>query len=215
MRAKTPIPTSEQIDAWREAGDLEKLQQINEVLAKRANQRFKELEKHDLETAAYKRAKYYISEVSDRSSGEIFSRKKTTDIDALAEDIKQEAKFLRSQTSTVTGEKKRRANIYSSLTKKKADGTSVISVPDDIEVPNDFKGTKNEYFKEKFLEFLDNDIWKDIKKYVYAVDSNILNEAGEAIAKGADIESLENAYEAYLRDEIDIFTMWDNWVKVE
>ena len=215
MRAKTPIPTTEQIEAWRDAGDIGKLQEVNEVLAKRANQRFKELEKHDLETAAYKRAKFYISEVSDRSSGEIFSRKKSTDINALADDVIQEAKFLRSQTSTVSGEKKRRANIFSSLTKKKADGTAVVNVPDDIEVPKSFKGTKNEYFKKKFLEFLDNDVWKDIKKYIYAVDTNILNEAGEAISKGADIKDLEKAYEAYLRDEVDIFTVWDNWVKVE
>ena len=211
MRAKTPIPTTEQIDALVKSGNLKELQALNEIIAKRANQRFKELEKHELQTASYNIAKYYLQNESELSSGDTFSRKKTTDIDALGEDLKQASKFLRSQTSTVSGEKTRRKKIFHSLTKK----GGALKVPESIKVPADFKGSRNEYFQNKFLEFLDNNVWKDIKKYIYAENSEVLAEAGEAIAKGAQIEDLEEAYRKYLEGEQDIFTVWDDWVKVD
>lgn len=211
MRAKTSIPTAEQIDALVKGGNLQELQALNEVIAKRANQRFKELEKHDMQTASYNIAKYYLQNESELSSGETFSRKKTNDIDALGEDLKQASKFLRSQTSTVSGEKKRRKKIFHSLTKK----GGALKIPETIKVPADFKGSRNEYFQNKFLEFLDNDVWKDIKKYIYAENTEVLAEAGEAIAKGAQIEDLEQAYYNYLEGEQDIFTVWDDWIKVD
>ena len=211
MRAKTAIPTAEQIDALVKSGNLQELQALNEIIAKRANQRFKELEKHDMQTASYNIAKYYLQNESELSSGETFSRKKTNDIDALGEDLKQASKFLRSQTSTVSGEKKRRKKIFHSLTKK----GGALKIPETIKVPADFKGSKNEYFQNKFLEFLDNDVWKDIKKYIYAENTEVLAEAGEAIAKGAQIKDLEEAYYSYLEGEQDIFTVWDDWIKVD
>lgn len=211
MRAKTSIPTAEQIDALVKSGNLQELQALNEIIAKRANQRFKELEKHDMQTASYNIAKYYLQNESELSGGETFSRKKTNDIDALGEDLKQASKFLRSQTSTVSGEKKRRKKIFHSLTKK----GGALKIPESIKVPADFKGSRNEYFQNKFLEFLDNDVWKDIKKYIYAENTEVLAEAGEAIAKGAQIKDLEQAYYNYLEGEQDIFTVWDDWIKVE
>lgn len=211
MRAKTAIPTAEQIDALVKGGNLQELQALNEVIAKRANQRFKELEKHDMQTASYNIAKYYLQNESELSGGETFSRKKTNDIDALGEDLKQASKFLRSQTSTVSGEKKRRKKIFYSLTKK----GGALKIPETIKVPADFKGSRNEYFQNKFLEFLDNNVWKDIKKYIYAENTEVLAEAGEAIAKGAQIEDLEQAYYNYLEGEQDIFTVWDDWIKVD
>ena len=176
-----------------------------------------------METSAYNNAKYYLQNESELSGGETFSRKKTKDIDALGEDLKQASKFLRSQTSTVTGEKKRREKIYKSLiTDRKVveNGKTVmkkasIKVPEAITVPEDFKGTKEDYFKKKFLEFLDQDVWKDIKKYIYAEDTNVLNEAGEAIARGAQVEDLQEAFENYLDRESDIFTIWEDWIRVD
>lgn len=207
-----------------QAGKLEELQALNEVIAKRANQRFKELEKHGMnKTAAYNTAKYYLQTESELSGGETFSRKKIEDIDALGEDLKQASKFLRSQTSTVSGETKRRKKIYKSLTTNrevKENGKTVMKkatlhIPESIKVPDDYSGEPADYFKEKFLDFLDNDVWKDIKKYIYAEDTQVLNEAGEAIARGAQIEGLEEAFEQYLEGETDIFTVWDNWIKVD
>lgn len=176
----------------------------------------KELEKHGMKnTQAYVNAKYYLSEVSELSSGETFSRKKTGDIDALGEELKQASKFLRSDTSTVIGEKQRRSNkAFETLVEK---GT--LDIPEIIEVPKDFSGTRTEYFKQKFFQFLDQDAWKDIKKHIGGGGTNggynALQEAGEAIAKGAEIKDLNKAYRKYLKGEIDIYTMWDDWTNVE
>ena len=168
-----------------------------------------------MQTASYNIAKYYLQNESELSSGETFSRKKTNDIDALGEDLKQASKFLRSQTSTVSGEKKRRKKIFHSLTKK----GGALKIPENIKVPADFKGSRNEYFQNKFLEFLDNDVWNDIKKYIGGGGTDpittVLQEAGEAIAKGAQIKDLEEAYYSYLEGEQDIFTVWDDWIKVD
>ena len=194
-------------------GRLKELQDLNEKIAKRANQRLVELEKHNMKnTSAYQNAQYYIGEVSERSTGDRFSRKKTDDIDALADDLKQASRFLRSETSTVSGEKQRRNDkIFESLTKK----GGALEIPSDIKVPKDFKGTKTEYFQKKFLQFLDENVWKDIKKYIYASDTNVLQEAGEAIARGSEVKDLNEAYKDYLKGEIDIFTMWNDWTKVD
>ena len=139
-------------------------------------------------------------------------RKKTNDLDALVEDLRQASRFLRSESSTVSGEKQiRNEKIFKSLTKK----GGALQIPSDIKVPEDFDGTETEYFQKKFLKFLDENVWKDIKKYIYAQDTDVLQQAGEAIAKGAEIKDLNKAYRDYLKGEIDIFTMWDDWTKVE
>ena len=53
-------------------------------------------------------------------------------------------------------------------------------------------------------------------KHLYAEDTQLLNEAGESIARGAQLQDLVDSYNAYLRNEVkDIYVVWDNWTKVE
>lgn len=225
-----------------EKGSVKELQALNEIIAKRANQRFKELEKHGLEsTAAYKRAKHYLQSESALSGGETFSRRKVPKLESfpattkegklkqredfindLGNDLIEASKFLRSQTSTVSGETLRRERIFKSLTTDKVDEEgnivkkAAVSLPEDVEVPEDFAGDRNDYFKQTFLDFLDEDVWKDIKKHLYAEDTQLLNEAGESIARGAQLQDLVDSYNAYLRNEVkDIYVVWDNWTKVK
>ena len=106
--ARAKIPTIEEINSLYNKGDIEALRAINEKLAKRANQRIAEFEKRGMETAAYTRAKGFIQEYKELGNGKNFSRRKSLDIDDLMTNIKEESKFLRSQTSTVSGEMKRR-----------------------------------------------------------------------------------------------------------
>ena len=68
-------------------------------------------------------------------------------------------------------------------------------------------------YKKKFLDFIDTDVWNEIKKSLYA-DTNItMDEAGEAIAQRASVDDLVSAYNDYLsgETETDIFTIWDDW----
>lgn len=202
-RAKTKILTVQEIDNLYRSGDIEALRAINETLAKRANQRLAEFDKRDMETAAVTRAKGFIQEYKELGNGKNFSRRKSMDIDDLVLNIKEESKFLRSQTSTVSGEMKRREKIFNTLTKKDKNGKSIIPTVSKEETDS---------YKKKFLDFLDSDVWSEIKKTLYS-DTNItMDEAGEAIASGASVEDLEAAFSDYLEgEETDLFEIWDNW----
>lgn len=192
------VPSMEYITNLYESGNLQELRSINETLAKRANWRLSDLENKGLDSsAAYTRATYYLSEVSDYSSGDRFSRSKQMDIDALYEQIKQESNFLRWQTSTAAGERERRERVFNTLEEK-----NLIEIPENMD---------KDAFKDKFLRFLSDDAWTEIKKHLYHKD--ILNEAGEAIAAGASVQELSQAMTDYMTGETseDILTIWDNW----
>lgn len=192
------VPSMEYITNLYESGNLQELRAINETLAKRANWRLSDLENKGLDSsAAYTRATYYLSEVSDYSSGDRFSRSKQMDIDSLYEQIKQESNFLRWQTSTAAGERKRRERVFNTLEEK-----NLIEIPENMD---------KDAFKDKFLRFLSDDAWTEIKKHLYHKD--ILNEAGEAIAAGASVQELSQAMTDYMTGETseDILTIWDNW----
>lgn len=218
MATRGVIPTTEYIQSLYEQGDIESLQRLNETLGKRANERLRQLERADFDTtAAYKRATDFIKE-SDYSKNNRFSRSKKISIDDLYSQIKQEANFLRWQTSTVSGELERREKIFDSLTSQRIDPVTgdikdpIIDIPTDMDM---------DVFKKKFLEFLDDKSWETIKKHMY--QSNILNEAGEAIAAGASVSDLKEALQKYRDGELnedtgepyDLITIWDDWKKVK
>ena len=204
------IPTIEEIETLYSQGDIEALRNLNETLAKRANQRIKTFEDRGLETAAYNRAKHFIQEHKELGNAVNFSRRKSLDLDDLVLNIKEESKFLRSQTSTVSGEMKRREKIFNTLTKKdKKTGKSIIPLPEDV---MDKKEDREEY-KKKFLDFLDTDTWSEIKKSLYSDTNVTMDEAGEAILSGASVDDLKKAFKEYMsgQTDTDIFTIWDNW----
>lgn len=216
-RRKTiQLPTQQQIDKLVAKGDINELIKINERLAKTANQRMVQLTKSGIKhNTALERAKYYTEQVSEVQTGGVFSRSKKLTLETYAEQIAEELVFLRSSSSTVTGEKEIRAlKSFQTLTLGKNGEKPYLDIPDEIEVPDTWQGTRQEYFQEKFLSFLSQDAWKDVKKYLYTDNTNILADAGEAIARGASLKDLREGYKAYLKGEVDIFTMWDNWVSV-
>lgn len=203
-RKREALPTTQYIESLYESGNLAALTDINEKLAKRANTSLSQLEKSGMETAAYNRATYYLSTDNEFSTGRRFSRSKKMDIDDLYKQIKEESKFLRSKTSSVSGEISRRDKIFEALTVGKDGKEAAIKIPEGADI--------NE-FKDKFLKFLDDDAWKEIKKNLYT--KNILNEAGEAIAAGASLEELTEALDNYMyKDEGDLDSIWENWISV-
>lgn len=204
------VPTTEQLRAMYEAGDIEGLRAQNEILAKRANTRLSALEKADLDsTAAYSRAAKFFKDndyASDR-----FSRSKKLDIDDLYDQVKQEANFLRWQTSTVSGEMKRRDEIWEALTSQQIDEeTGNIKEP-----VISLAGVEDtDVFKKSFLDFLDSDAWEDFKKHIYT--RHILSDASEAVAAGASVEDLNEAWRAFKEGttDKDRFTIWNDWISV-
>lgn len=204
MIQRAEVPTYQEIMGLYNSGDIEDLRKMNELLAKRANQRMSELERYDLEgTAAYKRATDWLESESDFSAGQRFSRSKKMNAEDLKDQLIQEANFLRSQTSTRKGEMERRENIWQSLTSGE---DPIVDVPE---------GEDMDAFKQKFLEFLDDDAWAELKKHIYT--SDILDEAGEAIAAGASIDELNQALKDYKDgvSPLDYDEIWQNWIKID
>lgn len=209
--AKSVIPTTEYIQSLYNSGEIEALRSLNETLAKRTNERMRQLEKHDFDsTAAYQRAKSFIDK-SEYSKNNRFSRSKKIAPEELLKQVKQEANFLRWQTSTVAGEMKRREEIFDTLTSQRIDPKTGEIVDPIVDIP---AGEDYDSFKKSFLDFLDSNAWEEFKKHIYYKD--ILNDAGAAIAGGASIESLIEAVNDYKSgtSEDDLINIWDNWTKV-
>ena len=205
MARKGSIPTTQELEqiynramsgdasAEKELGDL------NNRIAKRANERMRDIERKGLEgTAAYNRAKYFIQE-QEFGPGEYFSQSRKLDLDDMMLNIENASTYLRSQTSTAAGEMKRRSDIIDKLSDR-----GYIDLPDDS---GDVEG-----FKKKFLDFLDSNAWADIKKHMYATGSGMLGEAAEAIQNGANVNDLLRSFKDYQKGaETDLFEIWDNW----
>lgn len=210
-KVSSDVPTIEEIQSLYKKGDIEQLRDLNERLAKRSNQRMTSLKKAGLDTtAAMTRAQRDIENIGI-SSGR-FSRSKKLSAEDLYSQVKSEANFLRWQTSTVSGEIKRREKIWESLTTQRIDEET-----GDIKNPAiDLSGVEDiDAFKKNFLKFLDDGAWEELKKHIYT--KNILNEAGEAIAAGASVEELSEAMKNYVNGntEDDLLTIWDNWTSVK
>ena len=197
------IPTTQYIKSLAEkaaAGDpaaISELGDLNNRIAKRANQRMRDIEAKGLEgTAAYNRAKYFVQN-QDFGTGAYFSQSRKLDADDAALNLINATQYLRSQTSTAAGEMRRRADIVDRL----EEGGW-------IEIPEEDPAT----FKRKFLDFLDSNAWDDIKKHMYATNSGLLQDAGEAIQNGAKLGDLMRAFKDYQKGaDTDLFEIWDNW----
>lgn len=197
------IPTTQYIKSLAEkaaAGDpsaISELGDLNNRIAKRANRRMRDIEAKGLEgTAAYNRAKYFVQN-QDFGTGVYFSQSRKLDADDAALNLINATQYLRSQTSTAAGEMRRRADIVDRL----EEGGW-------IEIPEEDPTT----FKRKFLDFLDSNAWDDIKKHMYATNSGLLQDAGEAIQNGAKLGDLMRAFKDYQKGaDTDLFEIWDNW----
>lgn len=198
------IPTSQEVDRLYQratSGDaaaLQELGDLNNKLAKRANERMRDLERQGLEgTAAYNRAKYYIQD-QDFGKGEYFSQSRKLDPDDLLMNIDNISEYLRAETSTSAGERRRRQNISDSLENK--------GFFDDV-APEDVNNTK-----KQLLDFFDTDAWEDIRKHNKGGTNEMVAEAVEAIENGALLGDLKRAFKDFQRGaDTDYIEIWENW----
>lgn len=203
MKRSANIPTTQYINDLAEkasTGDPEaiaELGDLNNRIAKRANERMRDIERRGLDgTAAYNRAKYFIQN-QDFGPGQYFSQSRKLDPEDAATNLINATVYLRAQTSTAAGEMQRRKDIVDRL-----EEGGYLDVPE--EDPAEFK--------RKFLDFLDTNAWDDIKKHMYATNAGMLQEAGEAIQNGAKIRDLTRAFKDYQKgSDTDLFEIWDNW----
>lgn len=154
-----------------------------QVLARRANQRLRALERAGYNTAAYRLATFDTQDFnnSNRYSTRVRGR---TDED-LQKEYDSIVKFLGWKTSTVSGEKKRRENIINAFEDK---GITITN-------------------PQEFLDFLASEIGQDMM----AFDSGQTPGAvAEALRRGRTLDELLDMYNNRDDDEssLDVFDEW-------
>lgn len=172
--------------AGGDSGALAELGRLNSKYGRAANQRARELEKRDMQTGAYIRAQEETGKDRPR-----FSQAKTGDAESLLRSLEQTTKFLNYQTSSVSGEMKRRENIMQGMER------AGYNVGKD---------------KDAFLRFLDSNAWTEIRGMFGSKDA--MQRVSDALESGADIEDLILAYQDFERGESeaeDILQVWDGW----
>lgn len=172
--------------AGGDSGALAELGRLNSKYGRAANQRARELEKRGMQTGAYIRAQYSTGKEKPR-----FSQAKTGDAESLLRSLEETSKFLNYQTSSVSGEMRRRENIMEGMERA---GYNVGSD------------------KGAFLRFLDSDAWNELRGMFGSKDA--MQRVSDAIESGAKINDLMNAYEEFRRGESeaeDILQVWDGW----
>lgn len=198
------IPTSQEVDRLYQhatSGDaaaLQELGDLNNKLAKRANERMRDIERQGVEgTAAYNRAKYYIQD-QDFGNGNYFSQSRKLDPDDLLMNIDNVSEYLRAETSTSAGERRRRKNISDSLENK--------GFFDNV-APEDVNNTK-----KQLLDFFDTAAWEDIRKHNIGGTNELVAEAVEAIENGALLGDLKRAFKDFQHGaDTDYIEIWENW----
>ena len=161
--------------AGGDSGALAELGRLNSKYGRAANQRARELEKRGMETGAYIRAREETGKDRPR-----FSQAKTGDAESLMRSLEQTTKFLNYQTSSVSGEMKRRENIMQGMER------AGYNVGKD---------------KDAFLRFLDSNAWTEIRGMFGSKDA--MQRVSDALESGADIEDLILAYQEFERGESD------------
>ena len=207
------IPTTQEIDSLYQRaidGDADaeaQIGQLNQTLAKRANTRMRDIESKDMQgTAAYNRAKYWLGE--EYGSEYFKQNKKVTNafgVDDMIENIEKSAEFLRSQTSTASGEERRRKNIIDALENSDFDFFGDIA--------NESTSQRDDV-KRQLLDFFDTDAWEDIRKHNKGGTNPMVAQAVEAINNGALIGDLKRAFKDFQRNTSeyqDYIELWDEW----
>lgn len=214
MAKRGYIPTTQEIRrlaAQAEKGDpdaLQKLGDMNNRLAKRANERMRDIERKGLAgTGAYNRAKYWLQEEADFSGNDYFSQSRKLSPEDAEANLEAITDYLRSQTSTAAGEKRRRQSIGDKLYDKGFFDDYLDALPDDAD-----EGAALDNMQKKLMEMFDTDAWDDIRKQNKGGTNALVAEAVDALSQGALIGDLKRAFRDFQRGaDSDYIEMWDNW----
>ena len=197
--------TAKQAESGNEAA-LKSLQNRYVREVKRANERARNLDKHGLDTGALKQYRRNID-------GNFLSQSKNLDIDTMVSNLKRAEKFLKSQTSTVSGEMKRRHKNYLTLTKPKRDKRGRIIAQSFVKPPPE--GMSKLQHERSLNRFLSNKHFEELKKNF---GSNIISQASDAINRGVPVGRLSRLYNEYVRagkDNADLDMVWNAFTSGE
>lgn len=192
-----------------EAGDMLALQQLQNVYVrevKRANQRARSLDQKGFNTGA-------LIQLRRGIDGNFLSQSKNLDTDTMVKNLKRAEKFLKSQTSTISGEMERRNKNLNALSKPKRDKRGRIVSQAFIKPPPE--GMSKLQQKQALSRFLSNKHFEELKKNF---GSNIIKQAGDAINRGVPVGRLSRLYNEYVRSEAgkaDLDMVWNAFTRGE
>ena len=204
------IPTIQEIRRLAERAESDptaaaELGNLNNRLAKRANERMRDIERKGLEgTGAYNRAKYWLSEEADFSGNDYFSQSRKLTPEDAAANLEAISDYLRSQTSTASGEMRRRQNI--------ADKLEESGFFDDIAADDTVTMSVDEA-KDKLMQMFDTDAWDDIRKNNRGGTNALVAEAVDALSNGALVGDLKRSFKDFQMKTLDTdyIELWNNW----
>lgn len=154
----------------------EQQQQVYYTLAKRANQRFRDIEnKSKLTSGAINKAKSYLNQAYGRDT--FIQTKKMQGLE-LKENLKALEVFYTSKTATATGIKKVRRQHVQAFKDKGID----------------IKDTK------KFFQFLSSQQFKTLSKY--ADSDQIIEDFVSADSEGFTLDQIMKGYEEFLNNDM-------------
>lgn len=116
------------------------------------------------------------------------TKKLSSDINLLREQLMLSSKFLRANT-TVTGARERAEEV-----------AEVLNV--------DLKSGG----QKTFLRFLESDMFNELRR---AGSTRFIQDAVEAINEGATIEQLQESYNKYLNKQTTLLDAFEEWVKIK
>ena len=200
---KSSIPTVEQIEnlvleASKNPEKLQELGALAEKLGRRANQNLRSLEKKGFESDAYKYAK---SKLGDKPR---YSQAHTGDAMTLAENAIQSATFLRMETSTVGGVRRKSKKGFKKLVQK-------ILEREKLRTEIELSAKEQKRREAQMTKFLNSKAFDELR----VLGSDIIEAAAEKIEQGFKVDDLLKAFKQYEEGDLDggILTVWDNWVK--
>ena len=207
MAIRGYVPTTQEIRELAERAEkgdpaaIADLGEMNNRLAKRANERMRDIERQGLEgTSAYNRAKYWLQEEADFSGNDYFSQSRKLSPEDAAANLEAITDYLRSQTSTAAGERRRRENIGNKLNEA---GFFDDVATDDVSA---------EELQNKLMQMFDTDAWADIRKNNNGGTNALVAEAVDALSQGALIGDLKRAFKDFQRGaDTDRLEIWENW----
>ena len=185
---------SSKVSQGRRAVKAEKrIREEYEKAANAANKRMQRLEEQglDVSSPAYQQAQYFLGETMGRDR---FSRSKKMKFADMMEQYEEILKFLNDETSTVTGEKRRRSGV-------------------DKLMPAASKKEKN-----AMMRFLSSKAFEELKK---VMGTDIVRRGADAIEQGAKVSDLTKLFKDFLKREKqgditvneDIYTeVWSPWI---
>lgn len=154
---------------------LRQQQQMYYALAKRANQRFRDIEKTKMKSGAVKKAKSYLKDVYGRAT--FIQSKKLTGLQ-LQEGLKALEEFFNSKTSSRSGVREvmeKHVQIF------KDKGIEIVD-------------------KKKFFNFLSSKQFKTLSKYVPS--DELVEDFNNAMDDGYKVGEIKKQYQDYLNSEM-------------